>query len=582
MRKIYSIIMATLMCCSAVFAEELKIGENDSSQKNAPVYGSDADRYQYHNQTIYLASELTALEGQQITKITYYMKSSTYKTSSDFENIQISLLEVSNDAFAYEDDFISTATAQVVYIGSIPSSTTTTFELTLSSVYVYKGGNLLVDVQKTQPSGGGYASGSNYKGFQATNTAYLTLYGKGSASGLPTSGTASTARPDIQFTYEEVPTSVCAAISSLEASNVTAHEATLTWESEASSFQFVHVAKGETPDWTDVEPQAVKTVTLENLNADTEYDFYVRSYCSAESQGIAGKISFATIPSCYAPTSLAIPEETITTTTAVVTWHASGKGETQWQYTYKVWDKNDETPNWEAEVTAVTDQLSVTLTGLNPQSMYQVWVRSYCSDEDQSAAISEYFATPCEAKELPFAEDFSADIDCWTLIDCHNETKVSDGEFNFHWNNDPQYLITPELVASEQEVKVEFLYKAHGTNFEESFQVGYSTTTKDVKSEAFTWGEEVKTDVTSYGAPYSETLPAGVKYVAIKCTSADKYYLHIDDFIVKAPEETGIEHTTAGAKSTKRIENGMLIIENNGVQYNAQGARVKISTRTRK
>ena len=38
---------------------------------------------------------------------------------------------------------------------------------------------------------------------------------------------------------------------------------------------------------------------------------------------------------------------------------------------------------------------------------------------------------------------------------------------------------------------------------------------------------------------------------------------------------TGIENTNADVKAAKFIENGMLIIEKNGVRYNAQGQIVK-------
>ncbi len=584
MKKILTLFAAALIAASS-FAGDLKIGINDTSQKNAPVFVTDADWKQYHNQTIYLADELTALIGQQITKITYYAKASSSKPSSAFTNVQISLMEVSNEAFSYSDDFISTASAQVVYTGSINANTDVTFELEFSEAYVYKGGNLLVDVQKTQVNGGGYSS--SWKGFQATSkTTYLVLADKGTASGMNTSGTASMNRPDVTFTYEEAPTSSCAEISSVDKSDVTAHEATLTWTSDATSFQFVLVAKGETPDWDGVAEQAVKTVTIDTLKAETEYDFYVRSYCDTESQGIASKLGFKTTPSCYAPTMLDVPEETITINSAVVTWHASGKGETQWQYTYEVWD--DEVPNWDdAEL---TDKLSVTLTGLSPKTAYQVWVRSYCDTDDHSAAETKFFATipDCKVQPLTFEFGFEAaeedEFDCWTIVNGATTSyygntgrstvakRTGDYGFTFIYSeNPPQYLITPELATSENQVQVEFYYRKGGT-FDETFHVGYSKTTKAV--DAFTFGDEQIASTSEWNL-YSEKLPAGTKYVAIKYTSNDLFRLEIDDFsVTEVSPATAIDNTTVNTKGTKRIENGMLLIENNGVLYNAQGARV--------
>lgn len=527
MKKIYSLILLAVLCCSTAWAGELKIGSNDGAQKNAPVYTSDADRYQYHNQTIYLATELTALAGQQITKITFYERTLTTsnKPKGKYENVQISLLEVANSS--HEDlNFISTTGAQVVYTGSIDATTQTTLELTLSSAYVYKGGNLLVDVQKTQPSGGSYGG----PGFQASEeTAYYVLYGAGTTSGLPSEGYRSTSRPVINFTYEAAPSSSCADVKAPVASEITATSAKLTWEKagEVDNYQFECVRKGGTPAWAAAAAEKL-TVTLDTLKADTEYEFYVRSYCGAGDgeQGIAKKVAFTTEKSCYAPTSLAVPEANITSTSAKVTWSASGKGETEYQYTYGAYGS---TPDWSKAVK--TSEKEATLNELTPQSLYQVWVRSYCAEADQSAAETEYFATACGAVALPFNEDFSADIDCWTLTACHASTGVSSGAFRFYYTSTPpQYLISPELTTSSKGVKVEFDYYAQSATYEESFKVGYSTTTNDVA--AFSWGEEKKTTNNNsyYPDHYSDILPAGVKYIAIQCTSNYKYYLFIDNF----------------------------------------------------
>jgi hypothetical protein len=114
---------------------------------------------------------------------------------------------------------------------------------------------------------------------------------------------------------------------------------------------------------------------------------------------------------------------------------------------------------------------------------------------------------------------------------CHASTSISSGAFRFYFTTTPsQYLISPELKASSKSVKVEFDYYAGLSSQPESFQVGYSTTTNDVA--AFSWGEEKTTNNTNSYNPdhYSDVLPAGVKYIAIQCSSDDKYALYIDNF----------------------------------------------------
>lgn len=527
-------------------SQVLKIGTNDSQTYYAPVYATWADKY-YCSQILYPDSLLTDLNGQQITHLAFFLRA--VNSNGDYANVQIRIKEVDYIEFA-EAAYVSIDDATLVYEGSLPSSSSTDLTVELDAPYEYQGGTLLIDVRKTV-TGGAYAPTTGNKGrFQSTsNSGYTVLYNYGS-SAFPTTASRSANRPDIKFTYTEAAAVTCAKITSLASSNITANSATLTWESTAEKYQFVCVLKGVEPAWTD-NSQAVKTVTLDTLKSNTEYDFYVRSFCCETEQGTAKKISFATDLSCYAPTMLAVPEEQVTSESAVVTWHASGKGETQYQYTYGAYGSE---PDWSKAV--VTSDLTVTLSGLNAASMYQVWVRSYCTEEDQSDAVTEYFATSCGAVALPFNEDFSSDVDCWTTKNLAGYSGVNTkGEFAFAWAATPPYqtIITPAIIASEKEVSVTFQYKAHSSSYPESFKVGYSTTTNDLET-AFTWSDELKTALTTYET-YSAILPAGVKFVAIQCWSNNQYYLYIDDFSVaeyeapKCPAPTALEVSNIAAKT---------------------------------
>lgn len=528
MKKIYSILLLAALCfCGNMQAEEsvLKIGTNDSQSANAPVYVTWADAY-YCSQILYSASELSAMDGSKITKLAFFLRA--VNTNGDYSSVQIRFLEVNYDAFAAAS-FVAIDDATLVYEGSLPAGDKTTLEVELSAPFEYKGGTLLVDVRKTE-KGGRYAPTSGTAGrFQATyGVTYTVLYNYGNNS-FPTSAYRSETRPDIQFTYGDGVAVTCAAVGAPVASEITATTATLTWEKagDVENYQFECVRKGETPTWA-ADAQNVLTVTLDTLKAFTEYDFYVRAYCGSGEgeQGNSKKVSFQTERSCFAPTLLNVEENDVTTTTAKVTWSGSGKGETTYQYTYAFYEQE---ANWTDAPT--TTEKEVTLTDLTPKKMYQVWVRSFCADDDQSEAVTTYFSTKvdCSAIVLPFEEDFSGDIECWTLTNCISGTGVStDEDFRFKWNTAPQYLITPELPASAKQIQVDFDYKSEGSYYPESFKLGYSTTDKELTS--FTWGEEVTNITNTTFKTYSEILPAGVKFIAIQCTSDDKYYLHIDNF----------------------------------------------------
>ncbi len=144
---------------------------------------------------------------------------------------------------------------------------------------------------------------------------------------------------------------------------------------------------------------------------------------------------------------------------------------------------------------------------------------------------------------LPFNEGFESGLGSWTMSNCNSSTGVTttssyvhsgSSAFAFHWSTTPpQYLISPEIAGATEGLNVEFYYKAGSTgSYSETFQVGYSTSTNVVS--AFTFGEEITAPAAADWATYTNTFPAGTKYVAIKCTTYDALYLCIDDFAFTA------------------------------------------------
>ena len=140
---------------------------------------------------------------------------------------------------------------------------------------------------------------------------------------------------------------------------------------------------------------------------------------------------------------------------------------------------------------------------------------------------------------LPYEDGFENGIGSWTMSNCQSSTGVStnssyihsgSSSFTFHWTTTPpQYLISPQLSGVTGSLNVEFYYKAASSGtYSETFMVGYSTTTADVSS--FSFGEEITATAGADWALYSNSFPAGTKYIAIECTSNDAYYLCLDDF----------------------------------------------------
>ena len=147
----------------------------------------------------------------------------------------------------------------------------------------------------------------------------------------------------------------------------------------------------------------------------------------------------------------------------------------------------------------------------------------------------------CEPQSLPYTYGFEEgdEFDCWTMLRCNPSTgrytasssypaRQGSYGFRFQYNtNPPQYLISPKFEGTTP-MDVSFYYKIQSTSFPETFQVGYSTTTKS--PDAFIWGDQVTANNASSWMLYEDFFPEGTKYVAVKLNSYDKWFLYLDDF----------------------------------------------------
>ena len=78
----------------------------------------------------------------------------------------------------------------------------------------------------------------------------------------------------------------CVAPLDLKVSDITDKGATITWEGEASLYQYVLKQHGDAVNWDSAMFTNKRSVTFTNLVKDQSYVFSIRSYCSAEEQSI--------------------------------------------------------------------------------------------------------------------------------------------------------------------------------------------------------------------------------------------------------------------------------------------------------
>ena len=251
------------------------------------------------------------------------------------------------------------------------------------------------------------------------------------------------------------------------------------------------------------------------------------------------------------PTDLTVSD--LTTNSVTISWtEPEGKVD---GYAYQYKKAKDE--EWSTEATVVDP--TVALTDLTSGTPYNFRVKAIYG-EDASSYASINFTTDCDVVSIPFEEDFSGAITCWTLTDCHSQTGLSGGTFAFHYSTTPpQYLISPEFNATTA-IMVSFYYLIQNTAWPETFQVGYSSTTRDV--DAFTWKDEVTATNASEWLKYEAECPAGTKFVAIRYNSNDKYYLYVTNFSIEESNglftPTDLAVSEIGNKSAKLswTENG--------------------------
>ena len=348
--------------------------------------------------------------------------------------------------------------------------------------------------------------------------------------------------------------------------------ATITWTAGGSeaAWNLRHKAT-DAEEWTVVKDLDEPSYSIAGLVAGTEYQVQVQAACAAEKQS-EWTASVLFTPTCPVPTKVAV--SAISYDHATVTWESQ---ESVFNLQYKVKDSTE----WIVE--NALEAKSFRLSGLEGNTKYQVKVQAACGGEF-SAAVS--FTTLCAplAEAIPFEELFDSVPDnelpaCWEKISNSEYPMVLAGsaaygeEGSCLWfsGTDEQIVVLPLFADDIHNLTLSFFYKMLSANL----QVGYLT---ELRADAFVALADLEV-LNSYGTDsYKLALTELVEgaYLAIRYydTTSEWAKALIDNVKIDNTPTTAIDNTEIRTKATKRIENGMLIIENNGVHYNAQGARV--------
>ena len=186
----------------------------------------------------------------------------------------------------------------------------------------------------------------------------------------------------------------CEKPTAVSVSNVTAHIATVSWESNADSWLICLNDNEEYSFDADASP-----FKLTDLTPETTYTVKVRAFCNGERSNWSRSISFTTTEACPAPTNLTCTATT--TTSATLSWSVGEAFE--WQLCI----------NNDMENLVNVHTVPYTLTSLNPSTIYSFQVRAIC-DEAGAWSNTQSFNT---VFTIPFVEPFdnSTRPGGWTL-----------------------------------------------------------------------------------------------------------------------------------------------------------------------
>jgi hypothetical protein len=254
---------------------------------------------------------------------------------------------------------------------------------------------------------------------------------------------------------------------------------------------------------------------------------------------------------CHAPTAVTL--ESVTESTATVSW--SGEAS---QYQYCVAFEGGQ-PDWTNA--QLTDQKTVTLSGLYDEQKYYFYVRSYCSETAVSETVKVTFKTACARLNVPWIETFTRDAagsetagdvapECWIISSANPAVtivavKEDDGTGEMiptgdqHLSvrgggNKPQIFAMPLFNARLDTCELAFDY--YGQVVREdyaSLEIGYMTNPADAATFVSLTTLAQTTDLQHVVFPLND-LPAGIEYIAFRFAGGTSNYgtVSMDNFIM--------------------------------------------------
>ena len=249
----------------------------------------------------------------------------------------------------------------------------------------------------------------------------------------------------------------------LTASNITGTTVDLAWEADeaATNFQIQYGEQGfAIGEGTSVDVNNANEITINELNYETAYDFYVRVVCEGDNGAWFGPVSATTAPACSDPENL-----NFELVSAQLSW-TNGEWGTPSQYNVRYKAEGAEEYTTDVVIPVVMPGYTpfYTISGLQSNTTYEMGVQSVCGENMESNWVTLMVTTPCmPLTEIPYTQNFEGDVfppECWSqeyvvgTQDWEATTNTSygsgstDASFEYDNNYNTTKLITPAFDLS--------------------------------------------------------------------------------------------------------------------------------------
>lgn len=332
------------------------------------------------------------------------------------------------------------------------------------------------------------------------------------------------------------------------------------------SVEKMRIAVGQTPTATAMNDTLNEYPSIDFVGNETDdaiftpdsdgaYYFGFQAYSeSGQYYLYVDDIEVIEAPSCLEVEQDSISVDDLTTTTADISWSQGISGEDEWNLIY---GEAGFDPDQAGTTENLTDS-SFTISGLDPDTVYDFYIQAVCSDSDSSPLSNvENFRTLCESTTVPYTQDFEA-ITPPEIPSCANVVNNGSGN-EWETENETDYGFDSNVLsysydfsnAADSWFFTQGIELTAGTDYRLSYKYGHNTSTTTEKLRIGAGTAQMATEmndtlveypnINTEGSQEDDVIftpeSDGVYYFGFQVYSeSGQYYLFVDDIeLIVAP-----------------------------------------------